>query len=291
MGRAGGRALASMGPSMFVDGDLEQDLVLGIRLLDASMGPSMFVDGDQAVRLACGPMSKRFNGAVDVRRRRLAVVPRADARPPVASMGPSMFVDGDRRRPWPWTDTVALQWGRRCSSTETQTAEWISCRRSTASMGPSTIVDGDEKAARGAGARSCRFNGAVDVRRRRRRREPLRSPGCARCFNGAVDVRRRRHGSALGAPRDHASFNGAVDVRRRRRVSRATPLAPAPSASMGPSMFVDGDVPTPVRVTATSGPLQWGRRCSSTETRRPRRPEPSRKMSLQWGRRCSSTET
>ena len=90
-----GDVRASMGPSMFVDGDvLVPELHLPL-LAGASMGPSMFVDGD-SVRGAVGvPGPQCFNGAVDVRRRR-----------PAAMMEIVKAV-------------VALQWGRRCSSTET----------------------------------------------------------------------------------------------------------------------------------------------------------------------------
>jgi len=89
---------ASMGPSMFVDGDFVRRATLRYRCpmlqwgrrcsstetgprvhaaraaqLRASMGPSMFVDGDgeHALQLRIG-LLEGFNGAVDVRRRRLA---------------------------------------------------------------------------------------------------------------------------------------------------------------------------------------------------------------------------
>ena len=84
-----------MGPSMFVDGDLEVSDPGRAITADASMGPSMFVDGDT---------TGMFDALVCLG----------------ASMGPSMFVDGD---PVGVTAMSAaswmLQWGRRCSSTET----------------------------------------------------------------------------------------------------------------------------------------------------------------------------
>ena len=225
------------------------------------------------------------------------------------------------------------------------------------------FVDGDLLSAYSAPRSSTSFNGAVDVRRRRPGGTELSHVRALACFNGAVDVRRRRRSRGSRATRRRARFNGAVDVRRRRRSSpRAPPATPrrgfngavdvrrrrlcprrcrrprtsmlqwgrrcsstetgcydgdrqgSCGASMGPSMFVDGDLRTsavfPVVMSSFNGAvdvrrrrpctagvvqlikqmLQWGRRCSSTETAATLT-EPELEFALQWGRRCSSTET
>ena len=218
------------------------------------MGPSMFVDGDRVRRLSGQILRLCFNGAVDVRRRRPGVIVVAHSAPPMLQWGRRCSsTETTRIRP-DMSPNLSLQWGRRCSSTETRRA------------GSDT-------------ASAARFNGAVDVRRRRPPRW-LRALPRRPCFNGAVDVRRRRrayrrrrHGrraASMGSSMfvdgdwDHAgrrpwpcgSFNGAVDVRRRRRVSYDC-------------------------LTRRVDMLQWGRRCSSTETLL-RRFGASTMMTLQW---------
>ena len=129
---------------MFVDGDTRPAAGCAAVRRGASMGPSMFVDGDQMAMMLMAQQPKlRFNGAVDVRRRR-----------PVR---------------WSWSPTrlTALQWGRRCSSTETP-IDYIKSRKiSPASMGPSMFVDGDSPRLDLPIPGRAGFNGAVDVRRRR----------------------------------------------------------------------------------------------------------------------------
>jgi len=160
--------------------------------LPASMGPSMFVDGDPPPDLWRRATSACFNGAVDVRRRRHDVahssaaimrtlqwgrrcsstetrrVTRGGLAGGIASMGPSMFVDGDP--------------GWHCHPGQ----------RNEASMGPSMFVDGDTTFSKSSAGGGMGFNGAVDVRRRRHRRSLVMATAWTRRFNGAVDVRRRR---------------------------------------------------------------------------------------------------
>src|SRR5215510_14647703 len=66
---------ASMGPSIFIDGErsLPERRHPGTRL--ASMGPSIFIDGEPPVSLGTGPGLVGFNGAVDLHRRR-GIAPR-----------------------------------------------------------------------------------------------------------------------------------------------------------------------------------------------------------------------
>src|SRR5215510_1462971 len=133
------------------------------------MGPSIFIDGEM-------PPPPRLGAGT------------------AASMGPSIFIDGEERlassSP---SDRLALQWGRRSSSTESsltasppapgwnalqwgrrssstesnhQWGEW--CRRHKASMGPSIFIDGETPSQPPPPPQGgTRFNGAVDLHRRR----------------------------------------------------------------------------------------------------------------------------
>ena len=136
--------------------------------------------------------------------------------PRSASMEPSTNVDGEcssvRRRA---SQCPRLQWSRRRTSTERNlvsrllvagpSLQWSRRRTST-----------ERRCLRPTrAAKSCRFNGAVDERRRRGRRSTS-TAATTICFNGAVDERRRR-----GCP-------------KRRRSRRLL-------ASMEPSTNVDGE--------------------------------------------------
>ena len=162
-----------------------------------------------------GWSATRFNGAVDRRRRRAKRDPvRHQHR--AASMGPSIVVDGEGRCVKRGTaDDSMLQWGRRSSSTESlecitgngvhHVLQWgrrSSSMERSAAYGSSTVPPEH-------------FNGAVD---RRRRRARGRAPG--------------RHSGS--------SFNGAVDRRRRRALRIGSPRSDS-TASMGPSIVVDGE--------------------------------------------------
>jgi hypothetical protein len=157
---------ASMGPSTFIDGETQR-LPYVPSVGFASMGPSTFIDGEMSatclslyLRLlqwgrrcsstersgrrarASGP--QRFNGAVDVHRRRAH-------RPYSHSSG------------W-WS----LQWGRRCSSTErSPTPSCSTCSLVMLQWG--RRCSSTERPARRPRAGTCSrcFNGAVDVHRRR----------------------------------------------------------------------------------------------------------------------------
>src|SRR5204862_6517787 len=66
-----------------------------------------------------------------------------------------------------------------------------------ASMGPSICIDGEARARPASWQRAARFNGAVDMHRRRDADlVPPRAGGHAG-FNGAVDMHRRRAGTTL----------------------------------------------------------------------------------------------
>ncbi len=192
-----------------------------------------------------------FNGAADSRRRRRPAA-RRDPSPACRFNGAA---DSRRRRREAGRVRgqagKELQWGRRLSSTETRTST------ENESMDP-------------------RFNGAADSRRRRRSIRPSMATRRSR-FNGAADSRRRRR-------------DGAADSRRRRRRITSELGADAAPPSMGPPTLVDGDRARR-KVWLRPFGLQWGRRLSSTETRRPPHLPACLVAVLQWGRRLSSTET
>src|ERR1044071_4590732 len=78
----------------------------------ASMGPSMIVDGDWTRTAPPRTGRASFNGAVDDRRRR-RYGPNSFMHWGLASMGPSMIVDGDTKRTSRDSRLKTLQWGRR----------------------------------------------------------------------------------------------------------------------------------------------------------------------------------
>ena len=110
------------------------------------MGPSTNVDGESRGAAARASWSRRFNGAVDERRRRAAIIC-------VTAAGRA----------------ATLQWGRRRTSTESSDAPGLRDAALGASMGPSTNVDGETAAPTCSPYLPSRFNGAVDERRRRDR--------------------------------------------------------------------------------------------------------------------------
>ncbi len=237
------------------------------------------------------PPQQSFNGVVDARRRR----PERGRADDPTSRGFNGVVDARRRRRGStrssaWA-TALLQWGRRRSSTKTR-SPGARRRRRAASMGSSTLVDEDAAAAAPLPQRPLASMGSstlVDedippatmrgpIGRQQasmgsstlvdedtsagRADDPLpaasmgsstlvdedavrrgRSARATRCFNGVVDARRRRRDARGARRRPPCGFNGVVDARRRRR-GRAAPLP------------------------STWRWLQWGRRRSSTKTRR-----------------------
>ena len=129
-------------------------------VVQASMGPSIFVDGDLPRSTAARRPGPCFNGAVDLRRWRLYIPLSRGART-AASMGPSIFVvdgdivshsnqhcspasmgpstrvDGDPGSRCAKCSKFRLQWGRRRESTETHVVQGSCTRAARASMGPS----------------------------------------------------------------------------------------------------------------------------------------------------------
>src|SRR5215510_5161547 len=99
--------LASMGPSIFIDGEDWLSPRDWIHRRIASMGPSIFIDGECRYGCGCPRVRRRFNGAVDLHRRRVTgrggVIVVDEGR---ASMGPSIFIDGETNNP---ADLGALQ--------------------------------------------------------------------------------------------------------------------------------------------------------------------------------------
>ena len=187
-----------------------------VRTRGASMGPSTLVDGDAAGQPSPDNPHLCFNGAVDSRRRRRA-----------GGAGSKGYCS-------------VLQWGRRLSSTETR-------RPSPRAGKPRTLQWG---------------------RRLSSTETPCcgRSPSASSCFNGAVDSRRRRRRRSAVASRASGRFNGAVDSRRRRRPSPGT--GPRSSSELQWGRRLSSTETQQVhQVCAAEVRLQWGRRLSSTETR------------------------
>ncbi len=206
--------LASMGPAMFIAGD--DSLQKRLQAMGAaSMGPAMFIAGDSLHAANLVNVTRGFNGAGDVHRRRFRLASIRSSRISYASMGPAMFIAGDallgsNQRPPP-----------------------------CASMGPAMFIAGDRPVSVCSELACSCFNGAGDVHRRRYvwpERTPMRalaSMGPAMFIAG--DAQRwstvRPGGIAsMGpamfiagdgtAPEDRrgarGGFNGAGDVHRRR---------------------------------------------------------------------------
>ena len=230
------------------------------------MGPSIFVDGDPAGRSASAPTRSGFDGAVDLRRRRHVSAGMTNETSTQLQWGRRSSSTETAQAVRQGGDVgIELQWGRRSSSTETPRLNRDEQIKLLASMGPSIFVDGDASRSRLRTSCTARFNGAVDLRRRR-----------------------RRAAARLDARRWLASMGPSIFVDGDKQVAELGPLA-AP-ASMGPSIFVDGDPNTPIAMAPAVPTLQWGRRSSSTETIYAGDVRMFLSQ-LQWGRRSSSTET
>ncbi len=181
-------------------------------------------------------------------------------------------------------------------------------------MGSSTLVDEDDRGSEGRRAIAYCFNGVVDARRRRRVLSGDARVRRACCFNGVVDARRRRR---VYSWQSSEVARGLQWGRRRSSTkSGALMLDPrgVPAASMGSSTLVDedsscgrrgdprvsgssmgsstlvGEDPVAPALDAGAARLQWGRRRSSTKTRR-HGARAAAGGGLQWGRRRSSTKT
>ena len=156
------------------------------------MEPSKFIDG----KLTCANTPRlsrfRFNGAVEVHRRKVRR-PRGAGTVGGASMEPSKFIDGKRRcsrrdvrGAFGFNGAVevhrrkvsvfahaaprhgsTLQWSRRSSSTESRLEQLNRGCSWYASMEPSKFIDGKVAAGARERRRESSFNGAVEVHRRK----------------------------------------------------------------------------------------------------------------------------
>src|SRR4051812_15162120 len=108
-----------MGPSTFIDGDWYASSSSVVSTYHPLQWGRRRSSTETARRARSPPTPRRFNGAVDVHRRR----------------------PGTRR--WGSTLVYQLQWGRRRSSTETKLELCLDTAGVEASMGPSTFIDGD----------------------------------------------------------------------------------------------------------------------------------------------------
>ena len=133
------------------------------------------------------------------------------------------------------------------------------------------------------------FNGATDFHRWK--------SGCRwaswtrswRCFNGATDFHRWKcAGVLVDGVAQTSGFNGATDFHRWKYGTCASPSRTR-TASMGPPIFIGGNILHFVAFPTSHNPLQWGHRFSSVEICVGDELYISDAM-LQWGHRFSSVE-
>ncbi len=254
-------------------------------------------------------------------------------------MGPRMFIRGISARTGVNSrPSRELQWGRGCSSAESQQPGLpVNGSGPHASMGPRMFIRGIVPIRHDQDAR---WPASMGPRMFIRGIVPRPAAASSRTrFNGAADVHPRNRRSAPELLRASAAgFNGAADVHPRNRSRRRRHASFIDSASMGPRMFIRGIghtvVPTSVhrsrrfngaadvhprnrgralRASIHEVRLQWGRGCSSAESRFGvsatarectasmgprmfirgiRRCSLQRfRTRLQWGRGCSSAES
>ena len=138
--------------------------------------------------------------------------------------------------------------------------------RERASMGPRMFIRGNEpRAPKDCRVRPASMGPRMFIRGNSNHRARIRAR--LRRFNGAADVHPRK----LGAQQVRLHVEVAV-------------------ASMGPRMFIRGNMRTKPDTASARSRLQWGRGCSSAETRAAW-DEGWCSQRLQWGRGCSSAET
>src|SRR5215510_14421176 len=254
-------------------------------------------------------------------------------------MGPSIFIDGEAHHAHGINSCLrALQWGPSIFIDGEASPSEMGARAAHTSMGPSIFIDGESRTGTASCRASCYFNGAVDLHRRRvhagrgpagLQRQTSMGPSIfidgetplaclwladAPYFNGAVDLHRRRGRGEPGGVRGGRDFNGAVDLHRRRDPDPVGDGRGRLGTSMGPSIFIDGEL-NGTRFGTVPGAkhfngavdlhrrredrvrggfssatrLQWGRRSSSTESLLADDTVWCWGL-LQWGRRSSSTE-
>src|SRR5438046_603826 len=132
-----------MGPSIFIDGDLHHRAGDQFHPRQASMGPSIFIDGDVTERAAAWGFSQLQWGRRSSSTETVMDLSGSDHYVYRLQWGRRSSSTETTPPRSPASSPVTLQWGRRSSSTET---------RVLALRPP----------------RGRRFNGAVDLHRRRR---------------------------------------------------------------------------------------------------------------------------
>ena len=159
-------------------------------------------------------------------------------------MGPSIVIDGEAhlaqgpyRRVGESFNGAVDRHRRRVGRTD------AGGRHIDASMGPSIVIDGEIRPQSG-----CTCDRQLQWGRRSSSTESRRHPHARRSCEEAASM-----GPSIvidGEPR-HRARDGGLD-----------------RASMGPSIVIDGESATPGTVDQLRDGLQWGRRSSSTESRR-----------------------
>ena len=292
-----GRAAASTGPTTFVVGENVAGVRRG-RWRRASTGPTTFVVGESCRTPVGWTPGGCFNGADDLRRRR---VDRATSSSAAETTGFNGADDLRRRRAMAGIDDRPIDASASTGPTtfvvgeptHRESSEDGGCRAST---GPTTFVVGEapRSDAEGAGPVGG-FNGADDLRRRRGLLD-----AASRVLTAALQRGRRPSSSERSALRGDLGGEH-LQLQRGRRPSssesaRAADHSPEPAAastgpttfvvgedprravlrardvlaSTGPTTFVVGEAGDVIGVSYTSTGLQRGRRPSSSERRRTR---------------------
>ncbi len=182
-----------------------------------------------------------------------------------------------------------LQWGHRFTSVETRRPLHLHRFPLRASMGPPIYIGGNSAISSRLQLPPSRFNGATDLHRWKppRRDWPLRS--CRR-FNGATDLHRWKRKKTYDYC--HTVFKlqwghrfTSVETSRFSDESGTFSLA-----SMGPPIYIGGNLPQRSTTAYYLPELQWGHRFTSVETIAPSSHQLWRDA-LQWGHRFTSVET
>ena len=208
-------AIASMGPRMFIRGNIRPADVGADFRTAASMGPRMFIRGNG--------FSASFNASsVSLQ------WGRGCSSAETAACVTDLTVQNQ------------LQWGRGCSSAETRVVSRSSGDRQVASMGPRMFIRGNTVGRQSLARYLPSFNGAADVHPRKRDHHYRVGLDCHRRFNGAADVHPRKRPRNSPLRRPLRRFNGAADVHPRKHTTDGAGNSDT-AASMGPRMFIRGN--------------------------------------------------
>src|SRR3990172_6644229 len=228
-----------MGPRMFIRGNIRERGYVPAAFLAASMGPRMFIRGNKVAETRLTSSAGGFNGAADVHPRKRAAT---DGHP----------------------NTTVLQWGRGCSSAETlyrvamlprfAGLQWgRGCSSAETGVAPGILqVDAELQWGRGCSSAETAVGKSIVE-------DSLLLQWGRGCSSAETRASRR-------IAQRWKRFNGAADVHPRKQDVYDAFCRRALVASMGPRMFIRGNLPVQPSRWALPSALQWGRGCSSAET-------------------------